>query len=144
MRLLSKKYFFCQRIGVFFCRVLKNQFNRPFQYYFIILNVYLKLKNKLLYVLTANVFGKALKESVLCLNFIVLEKIEKGGVRVKNYRDIENTRYIISRVFAENKTTAMLIEQRVKDIKNNAPSLEAGGNIVYNNISGSIRSKEVK
>ena len=29
---------------------------------------------------------------------------------MKNYRDIENTRYIISRVFAENKTTAMLIE----------------------------------
>ena len=63
---------------------------------------------------------------------------------MKDYRDIENTRYIISRVFAENKTTAMLIEQRVKNIKNNAPSLEAGGNIVYNNISGSIRSKEVK
>lgn len=63
---------------------------------------------------------------------------------MKNYRDIENTRYIISRVFAENKTTAMLIEQRVKDIKNNAPSLEVGGAMVYNNIGGSIQSKEVK
>ena len=87
---------------------------------------------------------KTLKESVLCLNFTALEKIEKGGVRMKNYRDIENTRYIISRVFAENKTTAMLIEQRVKDTKNNAPSLESGGSMVYNNISGSIQSKEVK
>ena len=87
---------------------------------------------------------KTLKESVLCLNFTALEKIEKGGVRMKNYRDIENTRYIISRVFSENKTTAMLIEQRVKDTKNNAPSLEVGGNMVYNNISGSIQSKEVK
>lgn len=87
---------------------------------------------------------KTLKESVPCLNFTVLEKIEKGGVRMKDYRDIENTRYIISRVFAENKTTAMLIEQRVKDTKNNAPSLEVDGSMVYNNISGSIQSKEVK
>ena len=87
---------------------------------------------------------KTLKESVLCLNFTTLEKIEKGGVRMKNYRDIENTRYIISRVFSENKTTAMLIEQRVKDIKNNAPSLESGGTMLYNNIGGSIQSKEVK
>ena len=73
-----------------------------------------------------------------------MEKIEKGGVRVKDYRDIENTRYIISRVFADNKTTAMLIEQRVKDIKNNAPSLESNGAMLYNNIGGSIQSKEVK
>ena len=70
---------------------------------------------------------KTLKESAICLIFTVLEKIEKGGVRVKDYKDIENTRYIISRVFAENKTTGMLIEQRVKDTKNNAPSLESNG-----------------
>lgn len=63
---------------------------------------------------------------------------------MKIYRDIQNTRYIISRVFAENKTTAMLIEQRIKDTKNNAPSLEVGGSMVYNNIGGSIQSKEVK
>ena len=61
---------------------------------------------------------------------------------MKDYRDIENTRYIISRVFAENKTTAMLIEQCVKDIKNNSPSLEVNGTMVYNNFSGSIQSKE--
>ena len=61
---------------------------------------------------------------------------------MKDYRDIENTRYIISRVFAENKTTAMLIEQRIKDIKNNAPSLESSGIMMYNNFSGSIQSKE--
>ena len=61
---------------------------------------------------------------------------------MKDYRDIENTRYIISRVFAENKTTAMLIEQRIKDIKNNAPSLESSGTMMYNNFSGSIQSKE--
>ena len=85
---------------------------------------------------------KTLKESLLCLILTTLEKIEKGGVRVKDYRDIENTRYIISRVFAENKTTAMLIEQRVKDIKNNVPSLERNGTIMYNNFSGSIQSKE--
>ena len=63
---------------------------------------------------------------------------------MKIYRDIQNTRYIISRVFAENKTTAMLIEQRFKDTKNNAPSLEVGGSMVYNNIGGSIQPKEVK
>lgn len=61
---------------------------------------------------------------------------------MKDYRDIENTRYIISRVFAEDKTTAMLIEQRVKDIKNNASSLESSGTMMYNNFSGSIQSKE--
>ena len=61
---------------------------------------------------------------------------------MKDYRDIENTRYIIRRVFAENKTAAMLIEQRVTDIKNNAPSLESNGALVYNNFSGSIQSKE--
>ena len=36
---------------------------------------------------------------------------------MKDYRDIENTRSIISRIFADNKTIAMLIEQRVKDTK---------------------------
>lgn len=61
---------------------------------------------------------------------------------MKNYRDIENTRYIISRVFSEDKSAAMLIEQCVKDIKNHAPSLELGDAIVYNTDSGSIRSKE--
>ena len=85
---------------------------------------------------------KTLKESRLCLIFTALEKIEKGGVRMKDYRDIENTRYIISRVFAENKTAAMLIEQRVKDIKNSAPSLESKGAMVYNMNGGSIQSKE--
>lgn len=85
---------------------------------------------------------KTLKESLLCLILTTLAKIEKGGVRVKEYRDIENTRYIISRVFAENKTTAMLIEQRIKDIKNNASSLESNGAVLYNMNSGSIQSKE--
>ena len=85
---------------------------------------------------------KTLKEPLLCLILTTLEKIEKGGVRVKDYRDIENTRYIISRVFAENKTAAMLIEQRVKDIKNNALSLERKGAMVYNMNGGSIQSKE--
>lgn len=61
---------------------------------------------------------------------------------MSNYKDIDNTRYIISRVFAENKTTAMLIEQRVKDIKNNAPSLEVNGAMMYNVNCGSTQSKE--
>ncbi len=85
---------------------------------------------------------KTLKESLLCLILTTLEKIEKGGDNLENYREIENTRYIINRVFSENKTTAMLIEQRVKDIKNNASSLESGGTMMYNNFSGSIQSKE--
>lgn len=61
---------------------------------------------------------------------------------MKDYKEIDNTRYFISRVFAKNATTAMLIEQRVKDIKNNAPSLEVNGRVVYNMNSGSIQSKE--
>lgn len=62
---------------------------------------------------------------------------------MKEYRDINNTRYVISRVFAENKTTAMLIQQRVMNEKNNTPSLTEGGSIMYNNIGGSVQSKEV-
>lgn len=61
---------------------------------------------------------------------------------MNNYHDINDTRYIISRVFAENKTTAMLIEQRIKNMKNNTPSLESGGSMMYNMNSGSIQSKE--
>lgn len=61
---------------------------------------------------------------------------------MNNYHDINDTRYIISRVFAENKTTAMLIEERAKDIRNKLPSLESGGSMLYNVDSGSIQSKE--
>ena len=42
-------------------------------------------------------------------------------------------------------TTLAKIEKggvRVKDIKNNVPSLESNGTIMYNNFSGSIQSKE--
>lgn len=61
-----------------------------------------------------------------------------------DYKDIDKTRYVISRVFAEDKTTAMLIEQRVMDIKNNTPSLTNRTTMMYNDSSGSIQSKEVK
>lgn len=60
-----------------------------------------------------------------------------------NYKYIENTKYIINRVFADNNTTATLIEQRIKNIKNNVPSLELNGTMLYNIDSGSIQSKEV-
>lgn len=62
---------------------------------------------------------------------------------MSDYKDIDNTRYIISRVFAENKTPAMLIEQRVLEEKNNLPTLTQGSNVMYNGIGGSIQSKEV-
>lgn len=61
---------------------------------------------------------------------------------MKNYRAIDNTKYIIKRVFAENKTAAVLIEQRIKNIKNNAPPLEVKGTMMYNINGGSIRHKE--
>ena len=61
---------------------------------------------------------------------------------MQEYRDINNTRYIVSRVFSENKTTAMLIEQRVKDKKSNVSSLERNDTMMYNINSGSIQSKE--
>ncbi len=59
-----------------------------------------------------------------------------------DFKSIDNTRYVISRVFAKNTTTAMLIEQRIKDIKNNTPSLTNDTTMVYNSTSGSIQSKE--
>lgn len=61
---------------------------------------------------------------------------------MKDYKNIDNTRYIISRVFAENKTPAMLITQRVLEEKNNPPKLTVSSNIMYNGNSGSIQSKE--
>lgn len=63
---------------------------------------------------------------------------------MRDFREIDNTRYVISRVFAEDKTTAMLIEQRVKDIKKNTPSLMSNTAMIYHGSGASIQSKEVK
>ena len=60
-----------------------------------------------------------------------------------DYKNIDNTRYVINRVFGENKTTAKLIEERVIKDKNNTHPLTENGSVMYNNISGSIQSKEV-
>lgn len=62
---------------------------------------------------------------------------------MKNYKDIENTRYIISRVFANGTTTKSLIERRILEEKGKLPPLTGGGNIIYNIKGGSIRSEEV-
>lgn len=61
---------------------------------------------------------------------------------MNDYKDIDNTRYIINRVFAENKTPAMLIAKRVLEEKNNMPTLTQSSNVMYNRASGSIQSKE--
>lgn len=58
------------------------------------------------------------------------------------YKDIDNTRYVINRVFGENKTTAKLIEERIIKDKNTRP-LTDNGSVMYNKFSGSIQSKEV-
>jgi len=59
-----------------------------------------------------------------------------------NYKDIDNTHYIINRVFSQNKTTAMLITERVLEEKSSISELTGGRNILYNTIGGSIQSKE--
>ena len=59
------------------------------------------------------------------------------------YKDIDNTRYVINRVFSENKTTAKLIEERIIKDKKNTHSLTDNGGVMYNKFSGSIQSKEV-
>ena len=61
---------------------------------------------------------------------------------MSEYKNIDNTRYVINRVFSENKTTAKLIEERIIKDKNIQP-LTNSSSVMYNNISGSIRSKEV-
>lgn len=61
---------------------------------------------------------------------------------MKDFKEIENTKYHISRVFSGEKTTAMLIANRVRDIKNNSSLLESKDAKVYNIYSGSIQSKE--
>ncbi len=61
---------------------------------------------------------------------------------MREYKNIDNTRYVINRVFSDNKTTAKLIEERIIKDKNTQP-LTDSGSVGYNNISGSIRSKEV-
>ena len=62
---------------------------------------------------------------------------------MRNHIDINDTRYVISRVFNENKTTSMLIEQRVRNTKHIPLSLVSDSDMMYNLNSGSIQSKEV-
>ena len=61
---------------------------------------------------------------------------------MKQYKEIDNTRYIINRVFSSNNTTATLIEQRVKSIRDNLPTVESSVPMMYNGDGGSIQSKE--
>ena len=82
------------------------------------------------------------KIGLLCLNSFLLEKIKKGGITMHDYKNIDNTRYVINRVFNENKTTAKLIEERIIKDKN-TQLLTGGSSVMYNKISGSIQSKEV-
>lgn len=63
---------------------------------------------------------------------------------MQEYKDIDNTRYVISRVFGDNKTTAKLIEERVINEKRNTLPLTDNSSVMYNKSSGSIRSKEVQ
>lgn len=58
---------------------------------------------------------------------------------MKNYKEINNTKYVISRVFSGRKTTAMLIEERIRGLDFNNMSLEGELNPVYNTDSGSIQ-----
>ncbi len=60
------------------------------------------------------------------------------------YKNIDNTRYVISRVFSEDKTTSMLIEERVKNMKNSTHPLTNNTDLMYNRFSGSIQKKEEK
>ena len=62
---------------------------------------------------------------------------------MQQFKDINNTRYVISRVFNNNKTTAKLIEERVIDNKKKIQPLTDNSGLMYNNFSGSIQSKEV-
>lgn len=61
---------------------------------------------------------------------------------MKEYKEINNTKYHISRIFSGETTTAMLIANRVRDEKNNLSLLESGTAKTYNIYSGSIQSKE--
>ena len=61
---------------------------------------------------------------------------------MKNYKDIENTRYIISRVFANGTTTESLIERRIFEEKGKLPPLTGGGKIKKNSKSRWNRSEE--
>lgn len=61
---------------------------------------------------------------------------------MKEYREIENTRYHITRVFDKQTTASMLIEQRVLEEKSKTQSLTSGTSMIYNSDSGSIQSKE--
>ncbi len=63
---------------------------------------------------------------------------------MNEYKDISDTRYVIKRVFSNVETPATLIEQRILNNKNRILPLAESGGTVYNNVSGSIQSKEVK
>lgn len=60
-----------------------------------------------------------------------------------NYKDIDKTRYVISRVFSESETAAKLIEQRIIKEKSHIPPLTGDGGMLYNKFGGSVQSKEV-
>jgi len=59
------------------------------------------------------------------------------------YKCIANTRYIITRVFKSKRTASDLIEERVKENYSRSFSLTDNDQMMYNDNSGSIRSKEV-
>lgn len=59
------------------------------------------------------------------------------------YKCIANTRYIITRVFKSKRTASDLIEERVKANYSRLFSLTDNDKMMYNDNSGSIRSKEV-
>ena len=62
---------------------------------------------------------------------------------MQEYKEIENKKYVIRRVFTGNKTTSMLIEQSVINKKNNIAALTGNSELMYNKDGGSIQFKEV-
>ena len=56
---------------------------------------------------------------------------------------IANTQYIITRIFGSKKTASDLIEERVKTNISSSLLLTDNDKLIYNDNSGSIRSKEV-
>ena len=85
---------------------------------------------------------KSTKNQRRLFKSFVFGKVKKGGMPMQEYREIDNRRYRINRVFISKKTTAELIEERIIKEKNIAQTLTNGGSVMYNMISGSIQSKE--
>ena len=77
-------------------------------------------------------------DTIIINDYETVNTTPKGEVQLENYREINNTKYIINRCFSGLKTPAMLIEERVLETNQKFP-LNQGGQMLYTEPGGSVQ-----